>query len=65
MHSLMRIPVARMRRRAFHLQGVGKTELFLQLLVFLKRKRFGEIVVGGRKILTTNEVGRYRMPLVG
>jgi hypothetical protein len=36
---------------------VGKTKLLLQLLIFLERKRFGEIVVGRRKILATNEVG--------
>ena len=47
-----------------HLEGVGETELLLQLLIFLERKRFGEIVVGRRKILTTNEAGRYRVPLV-
>jgi len=41
-----------------HLHGVGETELLLQLLIFLERKRFWEIVVGRRKILTTNEVGR-------
>jgi hypothetical protein len=40
------------------LQDVGDTKLLLQLLIFFERKRFGEIVVGGRKILTTNEVGR-------
>jgi len=37
----------------------------LQLLILLERKRFGKIVVGGRKIFTTNEVGCYRVPLVG
>jgi hypothetical protein len=47
------------------LQGVGETELLLQLLIFLERKRFGEIVVGRRKIVTTNEVGRSKAPLVG
>jgi hypothetical protein len=50
---------------SIHLQGVSETELLLQLLILLERKRFGEIVVGGRKIFTTNEVGRYRVPLVG
>jgi hypothetical protein len=45
-----------------HLQGVDEMELQLQLLILLERKRFGEIVVGGRKILTTNEVGSYRCP---
>jgi hypothetical protein len=43
---------------SIHRQGVGETELLLQLLIFLERKRFGEIVVGGRKILTPNKVGR-------
>ena len=47
------------------LQGVGKTELLLQMSILVERKRSGEIVVAGRKILTTNEVGSYRMPLVG
>ena len=48
-----------------HLQGVSETEPLLKLLIFLERKRFGEIVVGRRKILITNEVGCYRVPLVG
>jgi len=47
------------------LQGVDDTELLLQMLILLERKRSGEIVVAGRKIFTTNEVGSYRMPLVG
>jgi hypothetical protein len=46
------------------LERVDEAELLLQPLIFLERKRFGEIVVRGRKILLTNEVGRYRMPLV-
>ena len=50
---------------SIYLQGVDESELLLQLLILLERKRFGEIVVGGRKIFTTNEVGRYRVPLVG
>lgn len=49
---------------SIHRQSVGETELLLQLLVFLERKRFGEIVVGGRKILSTNEVGGYEVPLI-
>jgi len=44
--------------------GVGETELLLQLLVFLEIKRFREIVVGGRKILSANEVGGYEVPLI-
>ena len=64
MHSLMRIPLGPHEAESVHLQGVGETELLLQLLILLERKRFGEIVVRGRKILMTNEVGRYRMPLV-
>jgi hypothetical protein len=47
------------------LEGVGETELLLQVLILFERKRSGEIVVGRRKILMTNEVRRYRMPLVG
>jgi hypothetical protein len=35
------------------------------MLIFLERKRLGQIVVVGRKILTTNEVGCYTMSLVG
>ncbi len=48
-----------------HFQGIDETKLLLQTLILLDRKRFGEIVVGRRKVFTTNEVGRYRVPLVG
>ena len=50
---------------SIHFQGVSETELLLQLLILLERKRFGERVVGRRKIFTTNEVGCYRVPLIG
>jgi hypothetical protein len=50
---------------SIHFQGIDETKLLLQTLILLERKRYGEIVVGRRKIFPTNEVGRYRVPLVG
>jgi len=47
------------------LQGGGETELLLQPWILLKGKRSGQIVVARGEILTTNEVGRQGMPLVG
>jgi hypothetical protein len=47
------------------LQGVGKTELLLQALIVLQRKRSWQIVVAWGKVLATNEVGLQEMPLVG
>jgi hypothetical protein len=47
------------------LQGVGETELLLQALIVLQRKRSWQIVVAWGKVLATNEVWLQEMPLVG
>ena len=47
------------------LQGVGETELLLQALILLQRKRSGQIGIAWGEILATNEVGLQAMALVG
>jgi hypothetical protein len=47
------------------LQGVGETELLLQALILLQRKRSGQVAVAWGEILATNEVGLQDMALVG